>query len=312
MPAKKMTKKERAKVKLQTKPAEKEEKQEIQYTVEDNGTEFPKLTRLMDAYGGWGTAVNVTIDRIADMAEPEIWGYDGKRDFLLEYIQTMVFKAAQQDKIMYNLEGTYCALNTGLITPAGEPVLIGFNNYTGSEDAVNSEGNQYYWHLLGAITPGNKMYSEEFGRVVPEIPVLYQNYRELWFDPDKEVIVNSQHIVGDNIERVKALAPDMPDTLLIPVTIFAVDKAVKNARRNPKCVIPYWYETETIQGHIAYAIPVQLDFGAGNNTMILATEDTGAHYRVSTLLPIEAVYVRARLLHSQDFGGLATYIKAEG
>lgn len=132
-------------------------------------------------------------------------------------------------------------------------------------------------------------------RLFSEIPNLItytESYTDFNFNPTLKLIINSDHILDDNWERIHSVVP-LPKNLVKTLVIGAVEEVKKKIKRNTRLAVPQFYNNK-----IMYLLPIILPIDDDESvTMALAIEKTeNDQYRANTIFTKEMAYEKARLL----------------
>lgn len=229
-------------------------------------------------------------DDLALMAEGEDWDYhrstsEYPKPVLSNFIRFTYRRLAAEDKIVVADDGQALAFNTGLVTPAQEPIFAyAVHNHLSNASAP--------WHFNSWRRKGE----HELTRFssLPEMAHYYGDPAALVFDVRKEMRVNVEHIISENKDRFPAPYNSMDDYALQTFLKGAIDNAKERVRRNYKTAIPQYY-----RGKIQLLLPLCL----GNPQvadLALVAEDHVAFYRASTCLTLDMAYNNARQLARPD------------
>lgn len=235
------------------------------------------------------------IDYLMQMAEPEDWDYKHtpsaqNHPILRNYIRYTYRRIAEEKKISITADEEYACWNTGLITPSQEPIFIIFER--------NKLQNQKpYWHFWKFCRKGER----ELNRFpsIPEMTHYFEDPSVLVYDPRKELRVNAEHIIADNIERFPTALKSMNPYGLQNLVKGAIDSAVERAKRNYKTAIPQYY-----QANIQLLLPISL-LDPAKADLALVVERFSDFYRGSTCLTLDMAYNNARQLARPDRDWLA-------
>lgn len=116
----------------------------------------------------------------------------------------------------------------------------------------------------------------------------------LVFDTRKELRVNVEHVVADNIERFPEGLNSMNPYGLQNIVKGAIASAVERVKRNYKTAIPQYY-----QGNIQLLLPLSLTDPAKAD-LALVVERFSDFYRAATCLTLDMAYNNARQLARPD------------
>lgn len=232
-------------------------------------------------------------DDIADLsaiAEPEDWDYKNTaqphpQPVLRNYITYSYRRLAEEKKISITTDEEYCCWNTGLITETQEPVYALF-----SKNKITTM--QQYWHFWKFLRRGEKDLNRFSS--LPDMAHYFEDPSVLVFDTRKEIRVNYEHVVSDNIERFPAELKKMNVFGLQNIVKGAVDSAIQRVRRNYKTAIPQYY-----QGSIQLLLPLSLTDPARAD-LALVVDRFADFYRAATCLTLDMAYNNARQLARPD------------
>lgn len=251
----------------------------------DEETKKNKDSLFSFAYCGTENGLENMLNYLAKIAEPEIWSFDDSKPnkLLRAYIFKTFEQCNKQNKIMYSDNGEFCVSNTGLVTPSGKDILMFFTK--------NLKEGETDWFFKGFKTKVDREIMEYF-HTTPELATYTENYQELYFNPNLNIEINTDHILDDNWDRIQqeiALPKSVVKTLLQGV----VEEAKIKVKRNMRLVVPQFYN-----GTIMYLMPVSIPVSDDKAvTMALAIEKTGTkQYRANTILTKDMAYEKARLL----------------
>lgn len=230
------------------------------------------------------------IEYLKGMAETEDWEYqstpvNNPHPILRNYIKYTYQRIAEEKKISVTADEEFCCWNTGLITASQESIFILFekNKLTNSKP---------YWHFWKFCRKGEW----ELNRFssIPEMAHYFDDPSVLVYDSRKELRVNAEHIIADNISRFPSQLQQMNPFGLQNLVKGAVDSAVERARRNYKTAIPQYY-----QSSIQLLLPISL-LDPKKADLALVVERFTDFYRGSTCLTLDMAYNNARQLARPD------------
>lgn len=235
------------------------------------------------------------IENLAVLAEPEDWNYKytvapHAKPILRNYLTYTYRRVAEEKKIGITPDEEYACFNLGLITPTQEPIyaLLSKNKL---------EKQPQYWHFWRFCRRGE----QDLNRfaALPEMAHYYENPAGLVYDSRKELRVNVEHIISDNIERFPDQLKAMNPFGLQNLVKGAIDSAVERVRRNYKTAIPQYY-----QGNIQLLLPLTL-LDPAKADLALVAEKFGDFYRAATCLTLDMAYNNARQVARPDRDWLA-------
>ena len=134
---------------------------------------------------------------------------------------------------------------------------------------------------------------------LPEMPHYFDDPSVLVFDTRKELRINVEHVVADNIDRFPPELQSMNPYGLQNIVKGAIDSAIERVKRNYKTAIPQYY-----QGSIQLLLPLSLT-DPSKADLALVVERFSNFYRASTCLTLDMAYNNARQLARPDRDWLA-------
>lgn len=230
------------------------------------------------------------IEFLSSLAEPEDWDYKStdsyhSRPILRNYLTYTYRRVAEEKKIAITTDEEFACWNTGLITKKQEPVFILFEKNKLPD--INS-----YWHFWKFCRKGewdlNKF------PTLPEMAHYFDDPSVLVFDTRKELRVNVEHIIEDNLTRFPAELQKMNPFGLQNLVKGAIDTAKERVKRNYKTAIPQYY-----QGSIQLLLPLTL-LDPAKADLALVVERFTDFYRGATCLTLDMAYNNARQLARPD------------
>ena len=233
---------------------------------------------------------------LAELAEDENWtsnGANDSNDILRNYITHTFAKAAQEDSILINDSETFAIFNTGLLTKNGEDILGVFNEFKSS--------TEYHWHLGEFRKSSDLQIMEEFD-CTPKVVSYFDDPSKIYFNPNKVLMKNLDHILDENIERFPSDMQAKGKQYINALLTNAIDITLKRCHRNYRIAVPQYYKEK-----ITYLLPVQLE----ETTMSLAVEEVNNRYRANTIFTLEMAYKHARLLMKPEADWLTLGTKKE-
>lgn len=225
------------------------------------------------------------ISYLASIAEEEKWTFNKEEPngLLVKYIRDTFCQCKKQNKVLVSNNGDYSCFNTGLLTPNGNDIVALFEK--------NSRSGAQPWMLKGFKDKCNREFMDLFFDI-PELASYTNKFEELYFNPEYNIVVNTDHILDDNWDRIEStlhLSKAVVKTLLVGV----VEEAKMRIKRNLRLVVPQYYRDE-----IMYLVPIRIPIDDDKyETMALAVEKTStSQYRANTIFTKEMAYEKARLL----------------
>lgn len=229
------------------------------------------------------------IEELAALAEPEDWDYQGgsphRHPVLRNYLTYTYRRIAEEKKITVTPDEEHACWNTGLITAGQEPIFILFSKNK-LPDAMQ------YWHFWKFCRQG-QWELNRFG-ALPDMAHYFEDPSVLVFDSRKELRVNVEHVVSDNIDRFPPALHQMNAFGLQNLVRGAIESARHRVRRNYKTAIPQYY-----QGTIQLLLPLSLT-DPTRADLALVVERFPDFYRAATCLTLDMAYNNARQLARPD------------
>lgn len=236
------------------------------------------------AFCGTADDFRITLQKLSEMAETEPWSFTSEPNTILRKYITGTFKQChKQNKLLYTTDNMYCCFNTGLLTPYGNDILCVFmkNERTGVQP----------WTLRFFADKAERRYMDLF----PDVPALAtytENYEEYYFNPKYDILINSDHILDDNWDRIHEVVP-LSKTIVKSLMTGVIEETKKKIKRNIRLAVPQYYRNK-----IMYLLPIRIPIDEDQYvTMALAVELTKTNqYRANTIFTKEMAYEKARLL----------------
>ena len=144
-----------------------------------------------------------------------------------------------------------------------------------------------YWYLSKWIVRSDRDFMQ-LSLAAPKMASYFEDYNELFFDPELEISPNFDHIYDDNFERLPPEMQQMDKSVACQVFNGFLDHTIKRIKRNLRIPVPQFY-----RGKIMFLIPVK---AFGTSPIVLALEKYGNGYRANTILTLNMAYTCARLL----------------
>ena len=247
-----------------------------------------KINLTLDyAFCGTHEDWNNTLTVLAAMAEDEVWGYDQKSPYsiLNQYIRATFNRCYNQNKILETevANKRYSCFNTGLLTKNGDDIVALFKE--------NHIPDNQPWILTGFKSVKDRCFMNVFNRT-PELATYTDNYKDLYFNPDYPLMLNTDHILDDNWERIEKVIP-LSKTIVRSLLPGILEETKKRILRNMRLVVPQFYNDQ-----IMYLVPVYIPIDEDKyETMALAVElTTTKQYRANTIFTKEMAYGKARVI----------------
>lgn len=231
---------------------------------------------------GKADSYKLKLESLAELAEDEKWSNNEENDYsiLNNYISKTFEKIAQEDKIEITSDEEYACFNTGLLTPYGEDIYCLFTK--------SKTTGTLHWYLDGFYPESDWKMVDNF-KTLPGVASYFQSDKDLLFNSNATVIINSTHILDDHFEErfpdeIKALGK----INVINAIKGSLEITKKRIQRNHRIAIPLYYK-----GKITYLIPVNIN----DYKIALVVEKVDEdRYRANTIFTLDMAYSSARLL----------------
>lgn len=282
------------------------------------------------------------LDALAAVALPEIWEFEPacadprRKSILRSYISTTFYRLKLEDKVCIDDAAGFAAFNTGLVNARYDDIYACFTPGTG----------QSAWRFAGFCTSGSRGLGKQLVNLfnpLPEPASYFGRKEDLLFDLEKNLIIDYDHIVIDNIHRLPrvfledelrgndgalAALASTPTTgsdaerkssfgelralleedhRLFKRIRLRISEAVEMARRrvrwNFRTAIPSYYPR---MNTMSLLLPLCLvDEGRADAALVVQLTASG-NYQGQTILTMEQAYTNARLISRPDSDWLTT------
>lgn len=281
------------------------------------------------------------LEDLAAVALEEDWAFsdstpDGHRFGILKsYICNTFYRLDMEDKICISDDRSFAAFNSGLVDNRFDDIYICFEPQMG----------QVEWRFCGFAASGNRSLKK---RVIscfnplPQAARYFDRIEDLLFDPSKELVVDYEHILIDNVDRLplqflveelrgneeasslvnkietaeeeerENLYSSLSEIVETDSRVFrtlrnrmedAVDIAKRRVRWNFKTAIPSYYPRAN---SMSLLLPLcLLDERKADAALVVQLQDSG-NYTGQTILTISQAYTNARLICRPDSDWLTT------
>lgn len=237
------------------------------------------------AFCGQADGLDNMLSHLSKIAEEEVWTFDDSNPFSLlkKYILGTFRQCYKQNKVIESEDKQYSCFNTGLLSPNGNDIIALFEK--------NHRPKAQQWVLKGF----KDICDRGFMDIFPETPPLASytdNFEEYYFNPDWNIVINADHILDDNWDRIEAVV-HMNKNVVKTLLFGVIEEAKRRIKRNIRLVVPQYYRDE-----IMYLVPIRIPIDDDSyETMALAVEKTNSsQYRANTIFTKEMAYEKARLL----------------
>ena len=287
--------------------------------------------------GQWETF----LENLAEIALDERWDFesespDGKGFSILKsYICHTYYRLDSEDKICVSEDKAFAAFNTGLVDNRFDDIYLCFEPQSGPVE----------WRFCGFAASGNRGLKKRVVRhfnPLPQTAQYFDKIEDLLYDPKRELIVDYEHILVDNVDRLPisflktelrgsaeavgvleeiecaedadkdSLYETLSDIVETDSRIFrtlrnrledAVEIAMRRVRWNFKTAIPSYYPRAN---SMSLLLPLcLLDEQAADAALVVQLQESGV-YVGQTILTINQAYTNARLICRPDNDWLTT------
>lgn len=282
------------------------------------------------------------LDSLAAMALPERWNFESSSDephrkhILRSCISTTFYRLKLEDKVCIDADAGFAAFNTGLVNRHYDDIYACFTPGTG----------QSAWRFSGFCTAGSRGLGKRLVSLfnpLPEPASYFERKEDLLFDLEKNLVIDYDHIVIDNINRLPAAlleeelrddeaaigalmrAQEAGDELARAASLDelraliegndrlfkrlrrsvseAVDAAKRRVRWNFRTAVPSYYPR---MNTMSLLLPLCLvDEGRADAALVVQLMPSG-NYQGQTILTMEQAYMNARLIYRPDSDWLTT------
>lgn len=282
------------------------------------------------------------LESLADIALPEVWEFESasadprRKSILRSYLSTTFYRLKLEDKVCIDEDAGFAAFNTGLVNGRYDDIYACFTPGTG----------QSAWRFAGFCTSGARGLGKRLVNLfnpLPEPASYFKCKDDLLFDLEKNLIIDFDHIVIDNIHRLphslledelrsndealRLLADTKPigsdserkasyaklrelleeEDRLFKRLRLRVSEAVEMARRrvrwNFRTAIPSYYPR---MNAMSLLLPLCLVDELHADAALVVQLMASGNYQGQTILTMEQAYMNARLICRPDSDWLTT------
>lgn len=282
------------------------------------------------------------LESLADFALEEKWDFEDeesahrKNAILKSYICTTFYRLSREGKVAISEDGELAAFNTGLVNKRYDDIYACFEP---SDKGIE-------WQFSGFTTAGARGLGKQLVSKFNPLPLTatyFTRKEDMLFDLDKDLIVDYDHIIVDNIERlpIDFLEEEMrsnPDALDVideikqsaqgearaklyaelseivedDARVFrrtreGIEAAVRLARRrvkwNFKTAIPSYYPRGN---SMSLLLPLSLTEEDRVDAALVVQLTPSGNYQGQTILTMSQAYKHARLICRPDSDWLTT------
>lgn len=279
------------------------------------------------AYVDWSRLLSdlaeAALDEPWDFGRPNAAGY--RHEILKNYINYTFYCLKLQDKVCIKDDGSFAAFNSGLVDSWYQDIFVCFEPQVG-ESA---------WRYLGLAAKGNRLLRKTVNEAFsprPQRVKWFDQLQDVLYDPDKELHIDYEHILLDNIKRFPlawvlsaldasdaenfASDENMPhdDAYFSVLSDFIandyrayenlramIESAVKLAHRriswNYKAAIPSYYPKGN---SMSFLLPLCLQSPEKADAALVVELLPSGAYQGVTVLDMEMAYKDARLICRPD------------
>jgi len=228
------------------------------------------------------------LKQLSFIAEKEVWYSSNENNLdILKFYILNIFEQSYINNLI--VEENDCSIfNTGLLTPNQEEIYGFF--------IKNQKENSQEWYFKGFFSESDRNILHNFSKK-PELVSFIKNNNDLYFDTNKKIYLNIDHILDDNWDRFDEEIKSKGKFIVQSLVYNAFEHTIKKLKRNNRLALLQFFHDQ-----IMYLLPIEFKLSENNSiTMALAVEKlpTG-HYRGNTLLTLPMCYARARLVMKLD------------
>lgn len=240
-------------------------------------TDFAFIDKGLDIYK----------EQLVKLAEDEDWGLtlENKWSYpvLWNYLEHTFSKLYDEKKIVFTKDNEYCSFNTGLLTS--------FDNCIYAIFQKNKPNAKSHWKSKGFCRDSDSFFPSYCDGKFPERADYFVDPSKLIYNPQKNIMVNYDHIIRDNRERFPVNLKSKADEEIKIYLSGVIEKMKTRLVCNYKIAVPNYYN-----GNIQLLIPLYLTSGSSNPDLALSIHENKHNYTASTCLTISMAYNNARLI----------------
>lgn len=285
------------------------------------------------------------LQELADLALPEAWDFEPaqheapvqhKNAILKSYICTTFYRLKLEDKVCTDEAGSFASFNTGLVTRTYDDIYACFEPQAPATPP---------WRFVGFCTGGSRGLGKRLVssfNPLPEPPAYFERKEDLLFDLEKDLIIDFDHVLVDNIARLpvefleeetrgnreaaallqvvrtgdqaqrEAAYKELGELVQDDARLFrrlrrciddAVDVACKRVRWNFKTAIPCYYPRANA---MSLLLPLCLMSDDEADLALVVQLMPSGNYQGQTVLTMRQAYMNARLICRPDSEWLTT------
>lgn len=163
--------------------------------------DLPLLKRF--AFLGNSSEFEKKLGYLIGTAEPELWNqtdiHTQRTNSTIFYYTIHTFdRCFNQGKVYVDSTEENAFFNTGLMTVQGNEI---YGHFIKSVFFNDQNPSSQYWYLKGFLKSNEKEFLTKCP-TPPQIATYFDNFNELYFNPEYDIEVNFDHIYDDNIDRL--------------------------------------------------------------------------------------------------------------
>lgn len=149
----------------------------------------------------WMGEWNDFLSELASIALPENWKYHNtvgdsyEYGLLKNYICNTFFRLKKENKIYFAADKSFAVFNSGLVDNRYDDIYVCFEPSSGKSE----------WRFCGFAAANNRALKKRIIRqfkTLPPTAQYFEKIEDLLFDSSKELYVDCEHILIDNIDRL--------------------------------------------------------------------------------------------------------------
>ena len=272
------------------------------------------------------------LENLAGKALKETWDFNDsdekKYDILQKYIQYTFYRLQLEGKICVDEASGFAAFNTGLVNVHYDDIFACFELSDGEH-----ETNWKFVDFCTAASRGLGKRLVEVFNPLPQPPKYFERKEDLFYDLDKELHCDFDHIIVDNISRfpigflkeecrdfpeAMEILKEMDENMLYPEKknalkflseiiedtprLFnrlshriedAIGLVKKQVRWNFKTAVPCYFPTRNV---MSLMLPLDLEEDGVTDAALVVELTRSGNYQGQTILTLQQAYLDARLL----------------
>ncbi len=303
----------------------------VDYTARDKSAHVTDPGRQLENFaflGSWASFLS----ELAEKAVDEEWDFQNnpRRSYhvLIQYIKYTFCRLMRENKVCISDDRQFASFNTGLVDKHYDDIYACF--------IPNEEGSGTPWKFTGFCTAASRGLGKQvvnYFNPLPQPPRYFTRTEDLFFDLDKQLHTDFDHIIIDNInrlprqflydqfydtpearemisslsqvrdrdgrreiyERLKEIVSDN-SRLFIRIQNRikeSIELARKRVRWNYKTAIPSYFPKRDT---MSLMLPLCLYDGEKPDVALVVERTQSGNYQGQTILTIPQAYIDARLM----------------